>query len=86
MTTGKPPKRRTVKRGRPAKAEGKREGFENRSILPKKNTKYSSAPGTHPILHSQNKVYFHNKKIPPDGGIYNIKQPTTTHHEKKNKY
>ena len=24
MTTGKPPKRRTVKRGRPAKAEGKK--------------------------------------------------------------
>ena len=39
MTTGKPPKMRTVKRGPPANDGGKRGGFETKSKHTKKSIK-----------------------------------------------
>ena len=38
MNTGKPTTMRTAKRETPKEAEAKREGFENRYILPKIST------------------------------------------------
>ena len=52
MTTAKPPKMRTAKRGPPSNAEGKRGGFETRSTLTRKNTKTfeMTRPPDHPTL------------------------------------
>ena len=45
MTTGEPPKRSTAKRGRPAKAEGKREGFEKQVHISEEEYQKFKRPG-----------------------------------------
>ena len=80
MTTGKPPKMRTVKRGPPANDEGKR-GFETKSKHTKKSIKnIKQAP--RPSCPSQINYILLTNNPPGWGDIYNTITHNTTARKK----
>ena len=80
MTTGKPPKMRTVKRGPPANDGGKR-GFETKSKHTKKSIKnIKQAP--RPSCPTKRNHISITKNPPGWGDIYNKNHPQTPKHEK----
>ena len=81
MTTGKPPKMKTAKRGPLPNDDGKRGGLETRSIRTKKSIKHIKRTGPQAILTLQKKPYFHNKESPRMGGY--LQSPTTPQHKKQ---